>query len=120
MSRQCRDKDRHAGARAAGRWLWIARSRLCSLGLASCVSLVLAFAAVFFAMAGTMPEEDVPVKLFGDGRSLYSCQEAHIPFSAASSDQASPKVAHALPRPQKSRAYNAAFGSVARSWEALS
>ena len=64
MSRQCRDKDRHAGASDAGRWLWIARSRLCSLGFASRVSLVLAFAAVFFAMAGMMPEEAVPVKFF--------------------------------------------------------
>ena len=83
MSRQCRDKDRHAGASEAGRWLWIARSRLCSLGFASRVSLVLAFAAVFFAMAAMMQEEAMPVKLFGDGRSSYSCQEAHIPFSAS-------------------------------------
>ena len=63
-SRQCRDKDRHAGAREAGKWLWIARSRLCSLGFASCFSLVVAFAAFFFAMAGMMPDEAMPVKFF--------------------------------------------------------
>ena len=82
MSRQCRDRDLHAGESEAGRWLWIARSRLCSLGFASCVSIFLAFAAVFFAMPGMMPDEAMPVKFFGDGRSRYSCQEAHIPFSA--------------------------------------
>ena len=78
ISRQCLDKDRQAGESEAGRWAWIARSRLCSLGFASRFSLVLAFAAVFFAMARMMPEAAMPVKLFGDGRSLYSCQEAHI------------------------------------------